>query len=306
MAMLFNNLKVTPETAKAFIGAESFIHIMESPGEFLETLEKAQQERGYNFMKMRKDLSFNDGLDGREATKAFMEGKTSPEDIAASDRMMTELEDLTNVKSSKFIVIDDVAGAVPNVPAYLAGHPLTMRRRQRTQSDQAPLMMFVDTAPSAAITPAQMRKKGVAVLALVRLLSMTRPVQLFVGDQTGNPNSNKKLQGIYTRLDTAPLDLARSAFALCGAAYARSSCFEYIWNCFPLKSTSGGMPWAFNNANMQRKNGLLALQQCFPGADIFYVPPANAKDRHLDNPKAWMLEALATYGGDMFKDIETA
>jgi hypothetical protein len=98
---------------------------------------------------------------------------------------------------------EDVSG----VPQYLAGNPYSMRLKRRHATATAPLSVFVELVASAGINAETCLKRGVAMLALVRMLTNLRPVELWAVIAMGRQNSRSSL---CVRLDTAPLDLKRA------------------------------------------------------------------------------------------------
>lgn len=105
-----------------------------------------------------------------------------------------------------------VAGAVPDVAAFLAGSPLAMRRRVPRET-VAPLTIVVESFLSGTVeTPARLRRAA-AILALLRRLAMVgHAVDLWVAHTTsprGGPTGT-----CVVKVNTKPLDLARAAYAL--------------------------------------------------------------------------------------------
>jgi hypothetical protein len=127
--------------------------------------------------------------------------------VAESDAYMAKLEAKFDFAAHMFRNVDAVSGGVPIVPAYLAGHPLNMRRRERVMREMAPLTLLVDTASSGGIPASDLAKRGAAILALARLLAGWRPIKIFAGVAVGNGTVSKDgINAVFTRLDTAPLD----------------------------------------------------------------------------------------------------
>ena len=142
--------------------------------------------------------------------------------VKRSDDLLAKIESLNDFVSSSFEVAASVTGGVPCVPAMLAGHPASMRMRRRTVSAMAPLAIIVDSTVSASITSATIERRGAAVLALVRILSALRPVSLYI---TAGLQSSGETSLISVPINTAPLDLARAAWALSSPDFLRKSCF---------------------------------------------------------------------------------
>ncbi len=103
-----------------------------------------------------------------------------------------------------------VSGAMPDVPAYLAGSPLNMRRRVAAQG-LAPLTIVVETFMSGTIGDDDRTRRGVAILALVRKLAMTgHAVDLWLA-HTSRPGETATC---LVRVETRPLDMARAVWGM--------------------------------------------------------------------------------------------
>ena len=261
----------------------------------------------YAALKATKGRQWQEGTGGsfvgdkssEQTMRLLRDGDTSA--VSESDKLLSRFEQFLSVKGSKFQIVDDVAGAVPNVPAYLAGHPLTMRRRQRMASELAPLTLVVDTCVSAGFSEAHIRQRGVAILALVRALALVRPVQLYAGWNFGTHKSSKLALGVFARIDTSPMDLARAAYPLCHPSFLRRFGFEYGGNSHD-QFNARSIPWGFGDADLVRR-ALSEMMQQILGGEVFAVPGMYAGDNLLNKPVAWIFKYLKEYGGEMFSDL---
>lgn len=73
----------------------------------------------------------------------------------------------------------DIAGAFPDVPAFLAGDPQAMRRMANQVSDTRPIRIFVGMASSCTFSHVQLARRGALVSALALQLSKTRTVDIY-------------------------------------------------------------------------------------------------------------------------------
>lgn len=144
--------------------------------------------------------------------------------VEESDRLMSKFEQLA-YDTQRRSWTDDVVGAIPNVPAFVAGHPLNMRRRTAAASDVAPIVVYVDLFASCGFSHKQIAARGAAALALVRILSMRRPVELFAGCSTEGREGTKLHISPIVKIDSTPLDLARAAYALTSPEFLRRVMF---------------------------------------------------------------------------------
>lgn len=151
---------------------------------------------------------------------------------AQSEALLAKFESLSFVTPRREWH-SEVTGHVPNVPAYLAGHPQAMRRRKRAPSDVAPIGVFVDLFASAAFDHKAILARGAAVLALVRILTAMRPVSLYVGCATTTWNRSGGSGFVGAKIDTTPLDLAHAAWAICGPGFLRQVIFNALEGVFP-------------------------------------------------------------------------
>jgi hypothetical protein len=145
------------------------------------------------------------GMSYAQSLQALRNGNEAA--VAESDRLLSDMETLVPVSRS-WRMMNSVIGTCPDVPQYLAGNPYNMRLRRRVTSATAPLSIFVELVASGGVDTATCLKRGAAMLALVRMLATVRPVELWCVIAIGRRRSRSSL---CVRLDTTPLDLARSA-----------------------------------------------------------------------------------------------
>lgn len=107
-----------------------------------------------------------------------------------------------------------VAGAFPDVPAYLSGSPTNMRRRT-PQQGLAPLTIVVETFMSGGVSDEARERRGVVILSLIRKLQMTgHAVDLWLA-HTSRPNGQTAT--CLIRVETRPLDLVRAVWGFAAA-----------------------------------------------------------------------------------------
>jgi hypothetical protein len=210
--------------------------------------------------------------------------------VAKSDAHLAKIEDQVPM-SRGWRNVDDVVGAVPNVPAFLAGHPQCMRRRQRTMRETAPLAIYMDLTSSAGISAADVQARGVVLLALTRLLVEHRPVELWVGTSLGNTRWSAT---VAWRIDTAPLDLARAAYHVSATAMARG--FGYEMAHAELKMPHGH--WPFDSHGLHCRTAEERLKNVFSGQELMYIPPIYLDDAMTKDPVAWVKRVMARYVGE--------
>ena len=146
--------------------------------------------------------------------------------VALADAMLARFENAVGVQSRRWRTVDSVAGGAPNVPAYLAGAPLTMRRRVRQLDDAAPLTVALELGVSQSVNETTIARRGAAALAFARIAAASRPVDLWVYFVARNGADKPACMAV--RLDTAPLDVARAAWLLCSPEALRRAAFAAL------------------------------------------------------------------------------
>lgn len=148
----------------------------------------------------------NDGYAPATTRKALATGH--PKLAERAERVLATIEDLDAVYSDDVMRWGRaVAGGSVDVPAYLAGSPLHMRRRT-PQEGLAPLTIVVETFMSGGVSDADRDRRGVAILALVRKLAMTgHAVDLYLAH-----TSMREAATCLIRVENRPLDLVRAVW----------------------------------------------------------------------------------------------
>lgn len=220
-----------------------------------------------------------------------------PELVALSDAIMAKLESAVEaIVTPKRRTIDDMAGSVPNIPAFIAGLPCAMRRTIRDESNHTPLCAMVDIGASAAITKDVMTARGAAILALVRMLSARRAIELYAATTNGQLFGRAKgARYLVAPLDSAPLDTGRAAFVLCDPAAPRAL-------FYPRTIDFDDGPWPYFRGALSVSEMVAVFKQAFPGKELLCIPGARRDDTLISNPEAWVLEKLRQYGEHMEQD----
>lgn len=227
-------------------------------------------------------------LSGRDTLDRLRNGDLSG--VAASDALLAKFEHFA-FKTTRSQWRHDVAGAVCDVPALLAGQPLTMKRRAPQRDASNPLAVVCDLTSSASVTPDALQRRGAAILALVRILAARRPVELWAGMMTDAKGSGqgRDCLSMFFKIDTAPMDLARAAFAMTEASVCRrmfSAIGEHEYN-------RGGF-FAYGAMGKARPYMAEIIAPAFTHvSQILALPSIHGKDGGVDNPEKWIEERLA-------------
>lgn len=193
-----------------------------------------------------------------------------------------------------------MAGGVADVPAYLAGAPVAMRRRVR-QQERMPITLVCDVTTSAGIDAAIIQRRGVAVLALVRKLeSAGYPVDLWLGFCAKEGGGARLPAAIAVKVDTKPLDLARACWGLSAAEYQREVMFQTLCGVSG-QSYTGLIVWPWGGASvwlqkpdMQRACYAALLNQ--DPANLLVMPAVFADEaKHFNTEESTLAWVNAMY-----------
>ena len=148
----------------------------------------------------------NDGYEPSLTRQALATG--DPKLAARAEHMLSTLEDLDAVYSDDVMKWGRaIAGGSVDVPAYLAGSPMHMRRRT-PQEGLAPLTIVVETYMSSGVSDEDRDRRSVAILALIRKLAMTgHAVDLYLAH-----TSMREAATCLIRIENRPLDLVRAVW----------------------------------------------------------------------------------------------
>ena len=234
--------------------------------------------------------AWNGFLDLAGAARVAREGDLKR--VAKSDSLLARFERFSFSRAGK-AWRRDVCGNVPNVPAVLAGAPATMRRRVKLHADAAPIAIIVDLTTSGSIEADAIEKRGAAILALTRVLAARRPVELWAGAIVG-ADSDQNGVAMFTRIDTAPLDLARAAFAMISPAFTRQMLYSLARGAYGFEGR-----WPYGNSGDASRLFLADIMRpALPHvADVLAIPAAHYDDKISANPESWIESTLARLDG---------
>ena len=269
-----------PSVVKAALNRAAVTHFVlaDSPGEMAD-YAKAVAPR------LRGPDEWCGGLEAGESIRRCHFGDLGG--VAASDSLLSRFERFA-FESVRREWRNDVSGQVPDVPAFIAGQPMAMRRRVKVASPAAPLAVVVDLTSAALVSAADLEKRGAAILALVRVLSARRPVELWAGTMLDADNM-KNAAVHLARIETAPLDLARAAFALTSPAFPR----QLLYGAARAKGYQGH--WPFGELETAKKNMAALLLPALPHiGELLAIPAAQAGDEVHKGPEQWIERTLAS------------
>jgi hypothetical protein len=279
MATRIVKLPAVPAVLKVQPNARNVFASCDGMADFATLTEPYGRESG---------SSWNGGMSGAQSVACLRNGDLSG--VKKADEHLSKIETMLHFETKKFRNILDVCGGSPDVPSFIAGHPLNMRRRQRMVSQQGPLAVVADLTSSGGIDAHEVRQRGCAILALVRALTALRPVELWTVVGLGR---RELAVEVLTRIVTTPLDLARAAHMLTHPSVSRSLGYGYCQGAHQ----SGG-DWNFGNIALQRNTARESLMRVMHArADVLYVPPVYGTDKAVSDPVAWLKDMLKEHGG---------
>ena len=266
-------------------GRKIYVELHDSPSAF--AAESAKRASRSDKARLNSDSDFYDGKSFIEAVKLASTGDLSR--VPESDRLLSEYEALS-FQSSRRAWTDDVVGALPNVPAYVAGLPMCMRRRSPQPSESAPVAILVDLTCSTFFTSDMIARRGAAILALVRCLSSRRNVELWAGTIVGADGDFNGV-ALFSRVETSPLDLATAGYVLQSGAYLRR--LHYALS--RTYGFEGG--WAFDSHTASREHLAALMRPAMPHiAESVIVPAMHESDIISTDPQAWIKHKLIELG----------
>lgn len=276
-------LDTIPEVRAAHPTSKLDHFTLQTMSEFASVCRDAETQNAY-----RMPNPWSGGISHTEACRMIEAGDLAA--VAASDALLTTMEEKLSIPTARKRWQDCVAGAYPNVPAYIAGQPLSMRRRARDDSAYAPLAIIVDLTSSASIHVSDLRKRGAAILALVRALAARRPIELWAGCSIDADNLRNAFHW-YVRIETAPLDLARAAYMLTHPAVCRGLIYGLGYKFHEYQGD-----WPYNRGQTFRAHADKIISRAFPHVTgTLFIPPVFSGDPAINNPVAWIEQHLKTF-----------
>lgn len=118
-----------------------------------------------------------------------------------------------------------VAGVFPIVPAAIAGLPDNMLRREEVETTGVPLRIFVSCCVGANFGESEIAARGVAMCALLQVLSARRPVEMMLYGDMGNESLG--LVSPIVRVQSMPLDTVTITAALTDRSFLRRLLFTW-------------------------------------------------------------------------------
>lgn len=181
----------------------------------------------------------------------------------------------------------DMAGAFPDVGAFIAGDPLSMRRMVNQVSDTRPIRIFVGMASSCSFTAEQLAKRGALVSALALQLAKTRSVEIFA------VNAGSKRGQNWVGMVRLPMPASASdlCYWICHQASVRGLLYAVeTW-------FTGTLTWPdmldLHTGNYFTPEAIAAQAKLFgAGPSDIVVPFPHGTDPAMLDPEKWMRQTL--------------
>lgn len=261
----------------------------ESIGEFLREVERQPRHR-----KDADDSSWHNRQTFDQALENIRKGR--PESVAKAAKLFEELSS-DSIETSQLQWQYDLAGAIPCVPSYLAGEPMSMRRAIPVKVNTAPVCVFASVCMSAGFNQEHIEKRGIAILALCQKLSNFRPLELYLYADIEGSRENGGAAIPVIKLETSPLDLTTASYAITDAAFLRHLCFK--WGYQHGFETS----WAWHEDPNSQRAQVKIRQELKAETQDLIIPGGYYQDPIIREPVKWINEQLKKYV-DFGNDVE--
>lgn len=228
------------------------------------------------------------GVTGRRASELALTG--DPTITARTTDAVNRLESVVrDVPRSTYR--RDFAGVRVDVPAYLGGNPMCMRRKSRTDVQTRHMAIYVCVSCQGAVTASDMLARGATILGLVESLqSMSIGVDLYLIVEAANGAADH-FQVIRLAESSRPVDVSLVSFAIAHPAFARNLCYKSVasyanytgqWSEAATSLRKGSSRW---EAHVREAIGIAP-------SDV-YVGYALGGDPTISNPDAWIAGHLS-------------
>lgn len=199
-------------------------HVFDSPSAFLAECRRLNIRPSYS--------SWTGGDKAEEVHRKLDQGDTKY--VAEAEAAIAEIMSGLHLEALRNEWEDAVAGCIPNVPAFCAGVPLTMRRKHIVVTEISPIKIFVSLTSSGGVNTATLTRRGVCLLALVIALTRVRPVELWTFnaidmDSGFGRSSSGGWQPIVdlVKLPTQPIDVGLISYILVNMSFTRGLGYSY-------------------------------------------------------------------------------
>lgn len=271
----------------------STVQLFDSVGEFLDEMAKP----GYLQVSSGRPQPRSDPWRGSRSLEHA--SKITRDGIPGTDAEVAALIDRVNVDLPTYQRVwePSVCGPVPIVPAAIAGLPDNMLMVTEQETTGVPLRIFVSVCLSAGCGADVIRKRGIALNALLQVVSARRAVELCIFGDMGCRRSG--LVSPVIRVQAMPLDTSTLTAALTHAAFMRRLCFAWA-----ERKTGWGGQWAHGMQPTERRARVLT-REALGATDedlVIFGAFLTESDKIIRDPVVWVQEQVALTEKNMRKD----
>jgi hypothetical protein len=219
---------------------------------------------------------------GLSETQTFRTLETGDEThVAEAEGLIRDIMEGIRIETMRTEWVNDMAGARPDVAAFLAGDPRSMKRKVIFTTEVAPLRLYVSLTSSSGVSTTVLKHRGICLLALVMALTRIRPVELYTFNAVTKYKAHQTLIDVV-RMPTSPIDIGLICFCFVSQAFTRGLCYSYL---------SGHESSVLYNPPNKDIDDMRAMLSASPTDVIF--PPIHLYDDYHD-PKKWVKDQLTT------------
>lgn len=215
--------------------------------------------------------------------------------VPEAEKLLSQLD--TQIETPRRSWEPAPAGAFCVVPDVLAGLPTYMRRLRDNPSEHAPITILAISTSSGGIDAKILMKRGTAILALVMVLSQSRPISLHSVSILDGHIDESGESVLCTRIETAPLDLSMATYALTSAGFARRMNYSISYK---LDKSGGCWPTNFRYGHPTGGGyyDYLAATLSPDPNQTLVIGAAQLNDQLITAPVAWINDQVRRFTQD--------
>jgi hypothetical protein len=232
------------------------------------------------------------GVNGDEALRRCQEG--DPSIVGQVTKAVDKIQAQHFVEEPRMRNQTGVMGSRVLVPQYLSGSPFCMNKRTKKDVAVQHVTIYVAIAFCCDVTPEQMLKRGITILGLLEQLQARQiSTDLYLMCDTNGMTDGDLHQLI--RIESRPLDLSTSGFALSHPAFAR--CITYAMSA-AIDGFSGQCPSSWGKMSWETYNKSFMPKLLGMGPNDIYIQEPRHGDLLIDDPERWLNERLIQLSGE--------
>ena len=231
--------------------------------------------------------------------------RVDPALVAAAERLIEQVN-TSGILTQGPAWQNSMAGARPDVPGFIAGHPACMYAKLPAESSRMPVRVFSDITYSSKLSatrPVELRMRAAMLAALAFRLGESRPVELYAiaGYYRTGQKANRRASFAVVRVPIQPLDLEVITTSFDPDGPVCFNTYHALRHIFP--NTVGSWEWDLNPDYVSAqdweryKSNVRRLLDI--GENDIYLPAAHAGEPGvklmLEKPVQWIEETVAEF-----------